>query len=145
MHAPFPASYPNPHRLRNILIAAAIAAAVVAVGLALGVTLIANARDESSYGAGRATGITWAQGMVRTAGRGSPPRAEILGTAGSGYVPDAEILGICPEEADFAQKALVYYYSGGEIGGRDIRRDDFITGCVDGARSVLGSASTSRR
>jgi hypothetical protein len=141
MNAPFPGSFINPNRRRNMWIAASIAAVILAVGLAFGVAQNANPRDDASYSAGRSTGVSWAQDTMHTSGPGSARQAVILGTAGPGFIPDSEILGTCPEQADFAQKDLVYYYSGGQINGRDIKRDDFISGCVDGARSVVGAES----
>jgi hypothetical protein len=142
MNTPSPASFSSPNRLRNTWIAATIAAVILAVGFALGIALTANARNDASYSAGWATGVSWAQDTMHTAGPGSAQQAEILGTAGPGFVPDSEILGTCPEQADFAQKDLAYYYSGGQINGPDIRRDDFISGCVDGARSIVGAESS---
>jgi hypothetical protein len=141
MNALFPGSFSIANRRRNIWISASIAAVILAVGLAFGVSLNANARDDASYSAGRSTGVSWAQDTMQTAGPGSARQAVILGTAGPGFIPDSEILGTCPEQANFAQKDLVYYYSGGQINGREITRDDFISGCIDGARSVVGAES----
>lgn len=84
----------------------------------------ACAKDGASYQAGRATGMGWANAT--------------LASAGGGGIPDAEIQGICPELAASAARTQTYYYSGGQIPGTEIVNADFISGCLNGARSAIG-------
>ena len=135
---PRPGWIPKPCHLRNAWIAAISTAATLVVGCSVVNTI---ARDDASYKAGRATGADWARQTMSSGGAGSWPRGAILGNGGPGPVPDAEIVGTCPELASFAEKDQVYYYQGGQIRGRDIHHDDFIKGCLDGARSVVGGRS----
>lgn len=132
---PLPACLPKPGHLRNVFIAAAIgtaAALLPGCGAVQSIT-----RDDASYNAGQATGVDWARQTMTSRG-GSVAGQVILGDRGPGPVSDAEIVGTCPEIAHTAENTQTYYYPGGQIMGRDIHDSDFIKGCLDGARSVVG-------
>ena len=60
-----------------------------------------------------------------------------LALAGAGGVPDAEVVGTCPRIAKSAENTPTYYYYGGRIPGASITHSDFVSGCIDGARSVI--------
>jgi hypothetical protein len=102
----------------------ALGAAPMLVAVSLGFATTACAKDGASYKAGWATGVGWAR--------------ETIEVAGVGGVPDAEVLGTCPRIAKSAENTLTYYYNGGRIPGASITQADFVAGCIDGARSVIG-------
>ena len=112
----------------NLRVLLGAAASVVVVAVTFSPT--ACAKDGASYKAGVATGVGWAQ--------------DTLAVAGVGGVPDAEILGTCPGLAKSAENTQMYYYYyyyyyyGGQIPGASITHADFVNGCIDGARSVIG-------
>lgn len=128
-----------PARRRHIWALAVVGVIVLAGVAAFLIAGQTKTRDDASYGAGWSTGLHWAQDTMANLGQGTSSQAIILGTTtGPESISDSEILGICPEKATYAEHDLVYYYTGGQMNGHDIKREDFISGCINGARSVVG-------
>lgn len=98
----------------------------VAIALAGAVTFAsaACAKDAASYQAGWVTGVGWA--------------ANLLPTAGPVGIPDAEVTATCPALARSAEATTTYYFEGGRVPGSQIVHADFVSGCMAGARSVIG-------
>ena len=101
----------------GIALATAVTAAVVLASTAC-------AKDGASYKAGWATGVNWA--------------GNLLPNAGPVGIPDAEVTATCPSLARSAEGTVTYYFQTGRIPGAQIVHSDFVSGCVAGARSVIG-------
>lgn len=108
---------------RPIVWSVGIGVAIIAI-VSIAIVGKATSRDKDSYKAGWDTGVSWARNT--------------LAGAGSAGVPDAEIIGTCPGLARYAENAQTYYYASGNMAGAKIRDADFVAGCVNGARTIVG-------
>jgi hypothetical protein len=108
-------------RDRAWIIAGVIAAVVL---IAIAIALVVNgSKSPDSYNAGREQGVRFGEASLTLGGKWG--------------LSDTQIDVSCAGLSAGAQSDGVQW-DGGRIDGKDVNRDDYMRGCVDGTKSALG-------